>query len=185
MSVECVCFFFQAEDGIRDLTVTGVQTCALPISKLTTADVDMIRERSPDVVAVNYQQDRDLQVIWRNKNISVQVTGTTPNFLDVRGFKMAVGHMFTAADDNARRKVAVIGADVVPLIGALAPGALIDESIRIGGRHFTVIGVMAQKGATGFGDGDNQILIPFKTGRFEVFGTDRIQDVWALVSAED
>src|SRR2546430_6303917 len=27
-----VFFFFQAEDGIRDLTVTGVQTCALPIS---------------------------------------------------------------------------------------------------------------------------------------------------------
>src|SRR2546427_2023351 len=27
-------FFFQAEDGIRDLTVTGVQTCALPISDL-------------------------------------------------------------------------------------------------------------------------------------------------------
>src|SRR2546430_2387943 len=27
-------FFFQAEDGIRDLTVTGVQTCALPISSL-------------------------------------------------------------------------------------------------------------------------------------------------------
>src|SRR2546430_13555443 len=30
--VWCVFFFFQAEDGIRDLTVTGVQTCALPIS---------------------------------------------------------------------------------------------------------------------------------------------------------
>src|SRR2546430_13100179 len=30
--LDCVlCFFFQAEDGIRDLTVTGVQTCALPI----------------------------------------------------------------------------------------------------------------------------------------------------------
>src|SRR5688572_32475949 len=29
-----VFFFFQAEDGIRDLTVTGVQTCALPIYKL-------------------------------------------------------------------------------------------------------------------------------------------------------
>src|SRR2546430_3604186 len=28
---ELFCFFFQAEDGIRDLTVTGVQTCALPI----------------------------------------------------------------------------------------------------------------------------------------------------------
>ena len=28
-----LCFFFQAEDGIRDYKVTGVQTCALPISK--------------------------------------------------------------------------------------------------------------------------------------------------------
>src|SRR2546430_5350577 len=31
LNVYHVCFFFQAEDGIRDLTVTGVQTCALPI----------------------------------------------------------------------------------------------------------------------------------------------------------
>src|SRR2546430_14679932 len=30
----CFFFFFQAEDGIRDLTVTGVQTCALPISNV-------------------------------------------------------------------------------------------------------------------------------------------------------
>src|SRR5437764_4053935 len=29
-----VCFFFQAEDGIRDTSVTGVQTCALPISPI-------------------------------------------------------------------------------------------------------------------------------------------------------
>src|SRR5688572_32976559 len=32
MCYYCFFFFFQAEDGIRDLTVTGVQTCALPIS---------------------------------------------------------------------------------------------------------------------------------------------------------
>src|SRR3712207_7334876 len=31
----CCVFFFQAEDGIRDIGVTGVQTCALPISSLT------------------------------------------------------------------------------------------------------------------------------------------------------
>src|SRR6185312_11123685 len=31
-------FFFQAEDGIRDLIVTGVQTCALPISRCRPAD---------------------------------------------------------------------------------------------------------------------------------------------------
>src|SRR2546427_4908756 len=32
LGLSCFFFFFQAEDGIRDLTVTGVQTCALPIS---------------------------------------------------------------------------------------------------------------------------------------------------------
>src|SRR2546430_6187393 len=36
----CLCFFFfQAEDGIRDLTVTGVQTCALPISDIRSERV--------------------------------------------------------------------------------------------------------------------------------------------------
>ena len=35
----CVFFFFQAEDGIRDYDVTGVQTCALPILRLMTEDV--------------------------------------------------------------------------------------------------------------------------------------------------
>src|SRR2546430_8350100 len=33
-------FFFQAEDGIRDLTVTGVQTCALPISVWTVEEAE-------------------------------------------------------------------------------------------------------------------------------------------------
>src|SRR2546430_5796140 len=36
-----LCFFFQAEDGIRDLTVTGVQTCALPISLKLLQDVGL------------------------------------------------------------------------------------------------------------------------------------------------
>src|SRR6267154_1415166 len=36
----CVFFFFQAEDGIRDGRVTGVQTCALPISHSISAGLD-------------------------------------------------------------------------------------------------------------------------------------------------
>src|SRR5437773_3985569 len=37
-------FFFQAEDGIRDRDVTGVQTCALPIAALIDADVPALRK---------------------------------------------------------------------------------------------------------------------------------------------
>src|SRR2546427_12708365 len=38
-------FFFQAEDGIRDLTVTGVQTCALPICMNKAWDSDPVQIR--------------------------------------------------------------------------------------------------------------------------------------------
>src|SRR2546430_9198594 len=41
----CFFFFFQAEDGIRDLTVTGVQTCALPISPLPLARTTRLLHR--------------------------------------------------------------------------------------------------------------------------------------------
>src|SRR2546430_13053762 len=44
-------FFFQAEDGIRDLTVTGVQTCALPISQLVEETVE--RFGGLDVLVAN------------------------------------------------------------------------------------------------------------------------------------
>src|SRR5256885_9686430 len=42
-SGRCWSFFFQAEDGIRDYKVTGVQTCALPIFPGITADRDIVR----------------------------------------------------------------------------------------------------------------------------------------------
>src|SRR5699024_11927116 len=38
-SLACIFFFFQAEDGIRDRNVTGVQTCALPIFYISTPDM--------------------------------------------------------------------------------------------------------------------------------------------------
>src|SRR2546430_10235994 len=48
LSPSC-CFFVQAEDGIRDLTVTGVQTCALPISRrVVAADRERQRLRAID-----------------------------------------------------------------------------------------------------------------------------------------
>jgi putative ABC transport system permease protein len=161
----------------------GVGTAT--IVKLTMRDVQSIRERSPNVVGVNYQQDRPLAVVWKNKNATVQVTGTATNFLQVRGFKLALGQMFSERDDRGRRRVAVLGAGVLPLLGSPTGAELLGERIRIAGRMFTVIGILADRGVTGVGDADEQILIPFETGRFEIFGTDRIQDIWALASSED
>src|SRR5437867_12787112 len=51
-------FFFQAEDGIRDRTVTGVQTCALPIWQVTRREVERLRERRVGLDRVAEDVDR-------------------------------------------------------------------------------------------------------------------------------
>src|SRR5438874_6891362 len=62
-------FFFQAEDGIRDLYVTGVQTCALPIFETDRGITQRTRQRvqgthgiscAKRVPSTNLQQTRDL-----------------------------------------------------------------------------------------------------------------------------
>src|SRR5256886_10033215 len=45
-------FFFQAEDGIRDLTVTGVQTCALPICAAASHVTRVLRLRVGEALTV-------------------------------------------------------------------------------------------------------------------------------------
>src|SRR2546426_7887129 len=51
-------FFFQAEDGIRDYKVTGVQTCALPIS------YDVIRRVYDVAIPGEMQHDHEKNVLW-------------------------------------------------------------------------------------------------------------------------
>src|SRR2546430_12326607 len=64
-----VCLFFQAEDGIRDLTVTGVQTCALPISRrlvLRGADgLVFVADSQFDRLRENVESLRDLEANLR------------------------------------------------------------------------------------------------------------------------
>src|SRR5690606_40156662 len=68
VGVDCAFFFFQAEDGIRDFHVTGVQTCALPISEEMRRDDDpeirsMAEEEIRAVQAQLAEQERKLQVL--------------------------------------------------------------------------------------------------------------------------
>src|SRR2546422_3352838 len=53
MVLSCFFFFFQAEDGIRDVAVTGVQTCALPILRGETVFLEYWRR--PDATGAAFR----------------------------------------------------------------------------------------------------------------------------------
>src|SRR5256885_13146400 len=50
---DCRCFFFQAEDGIRDYKVTGVQTCALPICGAESSADASAKDSAPQAVSAD------------------------------------------------------------------------------------------------------------------------------------
>ena len=51
--------------------------------------------------------------------------------------------------------------------------------------QFIVIGVMALKSqAAGSMDANEQVLIPIQTGRFRVFGRERLNDIWVIARSE-
>ena len=161
----------------------GIQTNIR--KRVTIEDVRAINERAPHVLAVEPQQDKDLQIQWGSKNASVKVVGATPNFLDVQHFLIDRGRVFTSGEDIGRQRVVVLGSGVLTMLGVPYPEAIIGQPVRIGGMQFEVIGTLRSKGAgAGFGSPDDQIFIPFGTGRFRLFKTDRIDDLFALAESE-
>ncbi|HEX2601336.1 MAG TPA: ABC transporter permease [Gemmatimonadaceae bacterium] len=148
------------------------------------ADAHALDSAGPAVAEVEPEIQRQLQVQYLNTNTNTQVIGTTPNYLEVRKYQMAQGKMFTEGDDRASRRVAVLGASVPDNLG-VPPAELVGQNIRIGGFLFEVVGVLASKGTGGgFGDPDDQVLIPITTGQFRVFGTDRLRQIGVLAASE-
>lgn len=147
--------------------------------RLTEKDALFLADRATTIAEVLPQQDRNAQVVWRDQNTNVQITGAGPAFLSVRRYDLQAGRFYTAREDAARQRVAVLGADAVTLLNMPSADEAIGETIRIAGQQFTVIGVLAAKGSTGgFGEPDSQIVIPFETGRFRLFGTPYLNDLF-------
>ena len=152
---------------------------------LTIADARALEQRASTVVAVQPEVARSLQVQFENRNTNTTVTGTSANYLDVRRFTLAAGRMFTEAEDAGRRRVAVLGSQVLADLGVTVPEALVGESIRINSVQFEVVGVLESKGqGAGFANPDDQVLVPLETARYRLMGTDRLRTINLLAPSE-
>ena len=176
--------------GTTLLTVMPGQQRGMGVSfdqsmKLTMDDAAAIEDRSTSITAVQPEMTSRLQVQYLNQNTNTSIVGTTSNYLEVRKYQLEAGRMFSRTEDEGRQRVAVLGPTVLETLGINSPDAIIGEAVRIRGIQFTVIGVLKSKGqATPFGNPDDQVLVPITTGRFRLFGSDRLRSISVLAESE-
>ncbi|HET9799567.1 MAG TPA: ABC transporter permease [Gemmatimonadaceae bacterium] len=154
--------------------------------KLTMDDAHAIEDRAPSITAVQPEMTSRLQVQYLTQNTNTSIVGTTANYLEVRKYELDVGRMFSRAEDEARQRVCVLGPAVLEALGIETPDAIVGEAVRIRGIQFTVVGVLKSKGqSTPFGNPDDQVLVPITTGRFRLFGSDRLRSISVLAESEE
>ncbi|HUV93202.1 MAG TPA: ABC transporter permease [Anaerolineae bacterium] len=115
----------------------------------------------PSAEAVAPESTTGGQVVYMGNNVQTRVTGVTPDYEPVRNVEVATGQFVSSNNLTGRARVAVLGAETAAnLFGEEEP---VGKVIRIMGQPFTVIGVLVEKGGTGFGSMDDMILIPLTT----------------------
>src|SRR5437899_5820639 len=135
---------------------------------VTVDDAAALARDARYVKGVVPELTRNLQIKYFGQNGNVSIVGTTPNYATVKNYTMTAGRMFTAGEDEGRRRYAVLGSAISDMFNA-NPAAMIGQEIQIRGIPFQIIAVLSPKGsAGGLGDPDDQNLIPLQTGRYRI-----------------
>lgn len=132
-------------------------------------DAKAIAASIPAVEDVAPNLSQRTQVVLADRNTNTTVVGSTPAYVAVRDFLPLSGRFFNEIELDQSARVAVLGQTVVDSLGLTASSAL-DQTIRIRGETFTVIGTLEFKGSTGFRDQDDQVLIPLTTMASRIVG---------------
>lgn len=133
----------------------------------------------PGVAAVSPTLSSGGQLVNGNNNYPSQMQGITPEYLDIRQFKIDEGTMFTPHDIKSAAKVCVLGKTVAD---NLFPdgSSPIGKVIRFGKIPLTVIGVLESKGTNSMGqDQDDIVLLPYTTVMKRILAVDYIQGIFA------
>ena len=144
-------------------------------------DLLAIKRECPSVKDAAPGSNSSAQVVFGNDNWATSVTGTEPQFFEVRTWPFAEGTSFSQDDVTMAANVAVIGETVRKnLFAATDP---IGETIRINNLPFKVVGLLESKGSSSAmgQDQDDTILVPITTLQKKITGQDWLR--WIMVSA--
>ncbi|MFN3857921.1 MAG: ABC transporter permease [Caulobacter sp.] len=156
---------------------------------LSDGDAEAIKAQIENVAAVAPTVRGGAQLAAEGANWNTRVEGVTPDYLVARDLTIAEGRMFDDREARQGRKVIVIGQTIATeLFGQTDP---IGKRIRVGSVPFEVVGVLASKGQSGFGqDQDDIVLGPLQAVRSRIVGRrvrgDNVQSIYVkAATAED
>ena len=131
-------------------------------NRLTISDVAKLRAESSYLSAISGIVRRGAEVVGGAGSWSTTVLGVEPDYLAIKQWQVKTGDFFTEKDSSVRAKVAVIGSTVAKKL--FGDGDPLGQRIRAGMTPFTVVGVLATKGASSMGDDqDDVVMVPLET----------------------
>ena len=164
-------------------TSGGVRAGAGSASSLTVSDAETIMRDDPAVQQVSYLARQSGQVEYGDQNWTTAIQGVTPSYLDIVSWRIAEGAPMTEQQNDAAETVCLIGQTVYRNLFGVGEDP-IGAVILIKGVPMRVIGLLAAKGQTGFGqDQDDLVMIPFTTAERKVLGVAAPQSSQNQVSA--
>jgi len=130
-------------------------------------EVPLIREAAPAVV-------NRTQIVYQNQNWNTGVTGTTPNYFEIRNWAVESGTVFSQDEVDMAANVCVLGTTVANIL--FEKENSIGQTVRIGNLPFRVVGVLESKGQSVMGtDQDDVIFAPYTTVQKKISGITWIQ----------
>ena len=150
-------------------THAGASLGAATYNKLTVADAMKIKREATLVAAISPVVVTESQVIGGESNWKTRINGVSTDFFKIRNWDTSSGEIFTEADVQSGRKVALLGVTVARKL--FADRDPIGAHIQIGRVPFTVIGILrARGGGGGGGDEDDVVVMPYTTAQTRLKG---------------
>ena len=154
--------------------------------RLTENDGKAIAREAVSITGIAPWLNGTGQVVYGDKNVMTGLMGTTLSYFPIRRFSISRGELWTENDEVVKTKVCVIGQTVADKL--FGNGDPIGRTIRIGRYPFRIVGLLAPKGNSPFGeDQDDRILMPIGSYRGRVVRTapGRVDMLLASASSAD
>lgn len=163
----------------------GVRQDASAMETLKLQDYEDIVDETRFVSAVSPSVNSSGQAIYGANNAPTTVYGISPDYLEIRRYKVEDGDMFTEQDIQTAAKVCVVGKTVVD---NLFPdgGNPVGKVIRFQKLPFRIVGVLESKGYNSMGmDQDDLILAPYTTIQKKVLAITHLQGITCSALKEE